>query len=149
MDSNQIQLIMSSWEKVSQDPMLIHSFYSKLFEIAPQTKSYFPNDVSKQSEKLAYTLGFVVGNLNRLDVIENSIEDLGRTHKRLKIKDEEYDFVKKALLLTLDEALEGDNHDALDAWDVALTHISNLMMNAKEEIVERRPSLLKRLFSRS
>lgn len=53
MTSTQINLIMDSWDKVSQDPTIIQIFYGKLFEIAPRTKSYFPEDLTKQCEKLA------------------------------------------------------------------------------------------------
>ena len=146
MTSSQIDAITGSWDQVSQDPDLIPKFYEKLFEIAPQTKSYFPDDMTKQSEKLAYTLGFVVGNLDRLEDIRESVEDLGRSHRKLKIKDEEYAFVKEALLTTIDNSLEGDSTAIIEAWDVAISYIANLMINAPEKRQPRIRPLFKRLF---
>ncbi|WP_436515952.1 globin domain-containing protein [Ekhidna sp. To15] len=148
MTSEQIEAITSSWEKVSQEKDLITCFYGKLFEIAPQTKRYFPQDLTKQSEKLAYTLGFVVGNLDRLEDIKEAVEDLGRTHRKLKIKDEEYGYVKEALLITIDEAIEGDNTTALQAWDSALSYIAGVMINAPDQRKVRKRSLFKRLFNK-
>ncbi|MEP1033365.1 globin domain-containing protein [Ekhidna sp.] len=148
MTPQQIEAITTSWEKVSQDPNLIQNFYGKLFEIAPQTKHYFPSDLTKQSEKLAYTLGFVVGNLDRLEDIQEAVEELGRTHRKLKIKDEEYGYVKDALLITIDEAIVGDNTTTIQAWDAALSYIAGLMINAPGERKPQRKSLFKRLFSK-
>lgn len=143
-----INSITSSWEKISQDPKLIENFYGKLFEIAPQSKRHFPNDLTKQSEKLAYTLGFVVGNLVRLDEIRDAVEELGRTHRKLKIKDEEYESVKEALLITIDEAIDGDNTLTIEAWDIALSSIIELMINAPDRRSHRKRTLFQRLFNR-
>ncbi len=142
----QIEAITSSWEVLSQEKDLIKNFYKKLFEIAPQTKDYFPDDLTKQSEKLAYTIGFVVGNLDRLEDIKDAVEDLGRIHRKLKIKDEEYGYVKEALLFTINDSIEGDNTVTIHAWDSALTYISELMINAPETRKITKKSLFKRLF---
>ena len=144
-----IESITTSWEKLSTEPKLIETFYGKLFEIAPQTRHYFPEDMTKQSEKLAYTLGFVVGNLNRLEDIKEAVEELGRTHRKLKVKDEEYEYVKQALLITIDETIDGDNTNAIEAWDIALSHIAEIMINAPEERKPTKKTLFQRLFGRS
>ncbi len=146
MTTEQIDLITKSWGKISQDPNLILSFYQKLFEIAPQTKDYFPSDLTKQSEKLAYTLGFIVGNLDRFENIEGAIRKLGTIHQKLKIKDEEYGFMKEALLFTIDNALSGDNTPTIQAWDTAFTLISDLMINAPTEIVPEKKGFFQKIF---
>ena len=149
MKQEQIDSITTSWERLSTEPNLIKTFYGKLFEIAPQTRHYFPEDMTKQSEKLAYTLGFVVGNLNRLEDIKEAVEELGRTHRKLKIKDEEYEYVKQALLITIDETLDGDNKTTLDAWDIALSYVSDVMINAPEIRKPSKRTLFQRLFGNS
>lgn len=146
MTSDQIDLITQSWGRVSQDPNLIQSFYKKLFEIAPQTKHYFPSDLTKQSEKLAYTLGFIVGNLDRFENIEEAIQKLGNVHQKLNIKDEEYGFMKEALLITIDNGLAGDNTPTIQAWDAAITQITELMINAPKEALPEKKGFLQKLF---
>lgn len=149
MTNEQIEKITKSWEIVSTDPTLVTKFYDRLFVIAPQVKRYFPADLSKQSEKLAYTLGFVVGNLNRLGEIKESIEDLGRTHNRLKIKPEYYAFVKDALLHTIKENLGSKEEPGMiESWDTALGYIASVMVNAPEKRQSRFPKLFSRLFSK-
>ncbi len=146
MTSEQIDLITKSWSRVSQDPNLIQSFYDKLFEIAPSTRHYFPADLTKQSEKLAYTLGFVVGNLDRLENIQDAIQNLGNTHKKLKVKEEEYGFMKEALLITIDNALSGDNTPTIQAWDEVLTYLSVSMINAENPPENKKKSFLNKIF---
>ncbi len=148
MTTEQIDLITHSWEEVSQDPEIIANFYRKLFQIAPHTKRYFPEDLTKQSEKLAYTLGFVVGNIDRMETIVESIQDLGRKHRQLRIRDEEYVYVKDALLATIDEALPGDNEQVLAAWDEAITYLSQVMIDAPATRTTGRRTLWDRLFNR-
>ncbi|WP_462250356.1 globin domain-containing protein [Ekhidna sp.] len=146
MTSEQIDLITKSWSRVSQDPNLIQSFYDKLFEIAPSTKHYFPADLTMQSEKLAYTLGFVVGNLDRLENIQDAIQKLGSTHKKLKVKEEEYGFMKEALLITIDNALSGDNTPTIQAWDEVLTYLAESMVNAENHSKNKKKSFLNKIF---
>lgn len=147
MNEQQIELINNSWDIVMQHPSPMLAFYDRLFEIAPNTKHYFPDDITKQSEKLAYTVGFVVSNLERFDEIKGSIEDLGRFHNKLKIQPEHYMAVKTALIDTI-ESVMGDKYskETGDAWDVALTAIATIMINAPEKREPRFKKLLSKIF---
>ncbi len=147
MNENQIKLINTSWDTVMQYPDAMLSFYDRLFEIAPQAKHYFPDDLTKQSEKLAYTIGFVVGNLERLDEIKGAIEDLGRFHNKLKIKPEYYLSVKTALIETIEHVMKDEYKKEMgDAWDVALTTVATIMINAPEKREPRIKKLLSKIF---
>lgn len=148
MTKAQIQHIQDSWAIVSTNPDLVTNFYNKLFAAAPQVRHYFKDDMSRQSEKLAYTLSFVVANLDRLDEIKESIEDLGRFHQRLHIKPEYYIAVKDILVKTIDEAMgEEPKKEALLAWDLALSTVASVMMNAPEKRKPRLINLVSRLFA--
>jgi len=149
MNEEAINLIRNSWLEVATYPNAILKFYDKLFEISPDSKRFFPEDLSRQSEKLAYTIGFAVENLERLDEIQESIEDLGRMHNELDIAAEYYVHVKDALIFTIKEALADSYHDEIgEAWDVALTHIATVMINAPEKKKEKRKNLLQKLFAK-
>ncbi|MEO9485603.1 MAG: globin domain-containing protein [Ekhidna sp.] len=148
MTSKQIDLIIKSWERISHEPQLIQKFYDKLFEIAPETRVYFQGDIAKQSEKFAYTLGFVAGNIERMDKIKKDIEELGRIHSKLLIKEEEYSYLKEALLITIDEALDGgDNTETIQAWDHVLTYISDLMINVSRGDKNKKKTFFSKIFS--
>lgn len=150
MDSKHIDRINYSWDIVAEHPGAMLSFYDKLFEVAPQVKHYFPNDLTKQSEKLAYTVGFVVGNLERLNEIEEAIQDLGRFHNRLKIKPEYYVVVKDTLIATIKDIMGARfSEDIRIAWDLALSTVAEIMINAPEKRENRMKKLIGKLFGRS
>ncbi|MEQ8474030.1 MAG: globin domain-containing protein [Marinoscillum sp.] len=147
MTADQVKTITDSWLIVSSQPNLVKSFYDKLFELAPHTKRFFPEDLSKQSEKLAYTLNFLVLNLDRIGEIKESIEDLGRMHNKMQILPEHYGYVKDALIYTILKNMEADAEEKAkvsEAWDLALTFVATTMINAPE----KREPRFSRLFAR-
>jgi hemoglobin-like flavoprotein len=147
MDQQSINLIRGSWEKLSVEPNKMMEFYDNLFEIAPDTRKLFPDDVSKQSEKLAYTITFLVSNLERIEEIKESIEDLGRIHNKLNIKPEYYGFVVQALLKTMKDTLQEQyNLETEEAWKAALTYVAEVMINAPEKRENRLKRLINKLF---
>jgi hemoglobin-like flavoprotein len=111
-------------------------FYKRLFELEPQYRALFPDDMAKQKRKLVAMLGFVVRSLDWPDANWRetvSEEDdlclvmlaLGRRHSDLyKVPDSSYDVVAQALLWTLDYGL-GKAFDARTraAW----THVYRLI----------------------
>ncbi|WP_436516291.1 globin domain-containing protein [Ekhidna sp. To15] len=107
-------------------------FYDHLFDIAPETIHYFPDDISKQSDKLAHTMNFVVSNLTRLEDIKNTIEELGRFHNRLDIEPEHYLKLSTALVRTIKENMGDRYKDEIgEAWNKVLEYLSQVMLNAR------------------
>ena len=132
MTAEVIRDIRSSWEyMVDNGPQKMLVFYDKLFEKAPQARGLFPKDLTRQSEKLAYTVGFVVANIDRIDTIKESIEDLGRVHNKLKIKKEYYPVVAETLVETIQHQM-GDKYKPQigESWMKALTALADMMINA-------------------
>jgi hemoglobin-like flavoprotein len=111
-------------------------FYKRLFELRPNYRALFPEDMGKQKRKLVAMLAFVVKSLDWPDANwrdTTSEEDdlclvmlaLGRRHTDLyKVPDASYDVVGEALLWTLDYGL-GKAFDARTraAW----THVYRLV----------------------
>jgi hemoglobin-like flavoprotein len=147
LDHLKINVIQYSWERILRDPDAMMKFYDRLFIAAPETRKLFPEDLSKQSEKLAYTIGFVVTNIDRLDSIKQSIEDLGRVHNKLNIKAEYYDIVITALIETIQDVMGQDFMPEIGvAWREALEYVSKLMINAPEKRENGFKKLLSKLF---
>jgi nitric oxide dioxygenase len=66
----QIALVQDSFAKVtpiSEQAAVL--FYDRLFEIAPQVKVLFPNDMAEQRRKLMVMLAAVVKGLGNLESI--------------------------------------------------------------------------------
>ena len=107
-------------------------FYGKLFELAPETRRLFLNDIAAQGTKLMTMLESVVSSLDNFDAMRERLRDLGRQHAGYGVKPEHYDTLMTALTWTFAQAL-GPDFDAAarEAWRVILTDISETMRTAK------------------
>jgi hemoglobin-like flavoprotein len=104
-------------------------FYKRLFELRPEYRALFPEDMKAQKRKLLQMLAFVVRSLEWADEAWRDTvpvdEDLflvvlalGRRHSELyKIPDDSYGPVGEALIWTLDYGLgEAFSDDVRKAW---------------------------------
>ncbi|HZU85106.1 MAG TPA: globin domain-containing protein [Polyangiaceae bacterium] len=115
-------------------------FYRRLFELRPEYRRLFPDDMRSQKRKLVAMLAFVVKSLDwpeaawRETVPEEDdlcliVLALGRRHSEIyKIPDSSYDVVGEALLWTLDYGL-GKKFDAAAraAWTRVYTVLALTM----------------------
>lgn len=149
MNENQITLIEESWNTASVVPNAMGLFYKRLFEIKPEVRSLFPESLEKQEEKLAYMLGYIVQNLNRLDDLTQSLENLGRSHAKSMVKAEHYPAVGEALIWTIEQALGKKYKPEIgEAWAIAFEHLSDKMINAPEKPEKGIGNLIAKLFKR-
>ncbi len=138
MTTEQVQLVQESWKKVL--PIAAQAgqlFYGRLFEIAPQVRGMFKEDITDQSKKLMGILAVVVSKLHRLDSIIDEVKKLGARHNKYDVKPEHYQPVAEALLWTLEQGL-GDawNEKLKEAWTAAYMTLAGAMIEAqKEELV--------------
>ncbi len=132
LNESQIQLIEFSWEVINENPLSMLKFYDHLFEIAPETIHFFPDDIRMQSDKLAHTMNFIVTHLNKLDNIECSINELGRFHNKLEIEPSHYSKLKVALIRTIKENMGEKYEESIgQAWETTLDYLSARMLGAK------------------
>jgi hemoglobin-like flavoprotein len=130
IDDAQKQAILRSWRLVVPiAETAADLFYKRLFELRPDYRSLFPDDISAQKRKLVKMLSFVVKSLDWPDSAWRDAvppEDdlmlvvlaLGRRHAVLyKIPDDSYGPVGEALLWTLDYGLgKAFTDDVREAW---------------------------------
>jgi hemoglobin-like flavoprotein len=91
-------------------PVAAALFYSRLFELAPQTEALFryplgTMGMARQGAKLIETLQVAVDYLDRPAQLTPLIEELGRRHASYGVKATDYDLVGAALLWTLQQSL--------------------------------------------
>jgi nitric oxide dioxygenase len=132
MQASDIDLVQSSFAKVAPiAPAAAKLFYGRLFEIAPQVKSLFKNDMDEQGRKLMMTLGVVVNGLKRLDGIVPVAQKLAIRHVEFGVKAEDYAPVGAALLWTLGQGLGADFTPKVEAaWTSAYATLSGVMIAA-------------------
>ena len=137
MNTQQIELVQASFEKVRPiADQAAETFYQRLFEIAPEYRSLFKNNIKKQGAMLMSTLGLAVGSLNNLEAILPAVQSLGRRHAGYGVTAEHYQPVAEAFLWTLDYYLgEAFTPELKDAWVEAYTILAGAMIEASSEAV--------------
>ena len=132
MTPQQIDLVQTSFQKVVPIAgTAADLFYGRLFEIAPEVRAMFPEDMKEQKIKLMSMLGTAVSNLHQLDVILPAVKDLGQRHKGYGVTEAHYAPVGAALLWTLEKGLGADfTPDVKAAWTETYTALAGVMTTA-------------------
>jgi hemoglobin-like flavoprotein len=153
MTPEQVKLVQSSFKQV--EPIADQAadlFYGRLFEIAPQVRPLFPNDMSEQKMKLMSMIGTAVNNLHQVEKIIPAVQELGRKHVGYGVTTEQYKPVGEALIWTLEKGL-GDafTPDVKEAWVTTYQTLEKVMTDAASEVVtapalKEKKGLLARMF---
>ena len=138
MTPDQIKLVQESFARVVPiADQAADLFYDRLFEIAPDVRPLFPEDMAAQKRKLMQTLSAAVGSLHRVEEVLPLLEDLGRRHVDYGARPEHYDTVGEALIWTLGQGLgEAFTPAVEEAWTKTYTMISEVMKGAAAEVAE-------------
>ena len=97
----EIRLIVESYDLISVGRRFARNFYARLFEISPEIRPMFPDDISVQAGKLTEMLAVLVGKLDRpLDLVM-TLEDLGMRHRGYGVAAQHFAPVGRALFETL------------------------------------------------
>lgn len=135
LTSHQIERIRATFAIVARTPReAAATFYARLFEVDPSTRSMFPADLEPQGRKLLGVLALVVDRLDDLDALGAEVEALGRRHAAYGVEARHYLSVRDALVWTLEDALGADFcQDARTGWRTAYVLLSARMMGAARE----------------
>jgi len=132
MNPRQIGLIKESWDKIFPiADKAAELFYGKLFEIDPELKKLFPEDMTEQGRKLMTMINTAVNSLDNLEAVVPAIQESGKRHVDYGVKDEDYDTVGEALIWTLGAGL-GDafTDDVKQAWVAVYGVLATTMKDA-------------------
>lgn len=128
----QIVVAQQSFEKVLPiADTVAEVFYRRLFELDPSLKRLFKGDMQAQGRKLMDMIQTVIYGLDQFDRIIPTVQDLGRHHGGLGVKDQDYDTVAAALLWTLERELGPDfTPEVKRAWIEVYSLLANTMKEA-------------------
>lgn len=135
MTPHQIQLIKSSWAKVSSlDPVIVGTlFYNKIFEMALGTENLFHGSIAEQSKKILAMLGYIFNKLDRLEEIIDEVKNLARRHVQYGVTEKHYEVGGDAFLWVLEKGLGEDwNEELKQAWSDCYSTLATAMINAAE-----------------
>jgi hemoglobin-like flavoprotein len=131
MAPEQVSLVQQSFAKVAPiSEQAAVMFYDRLFEVAPQVRAMFPDEMKEQRKKLMATLAVVVNGLSNLGTVLPAASALAKRHVGYGAKAEHYPVVGGALLWTLEKGL-GDawTPELAEAWTTAYGTLSGYMIS--------------------
>jgi hemoglobin-like flavoprotein len=135
MTQRQIELVENSWDFIlinTHDMGLI--FYNKLFELNPDLRRLFKEDIKSQSQKLVAMITFAVHKLHNFQQIALDVEALGRRHGKYNVDANHYATVAEALLWTLKKGLgKAWDDETSEAWMSLYRILSDIMIKAAEK----------------
>lgn len=135
MTPEQIDLVQASFRKVAPiaDTAAV-LFYDRLFVIAPELRSLFPEDMTEQRRKLMAMLAAAVNGLTDFGTIAPTVAALAARHNGYGVKPEHYAPVGAALIWTLQQGLGDEFTPSLEeAWVAVYTALSGFMQQAAAE----------------
>ena len=104
-------------------------FYERLFAADPGVRRLFPEDLTRLRAHFHAALALVVRNLDDMDVLAQSLRDLGVQHVHWGAQPKHYFTVREALLTALKELSGDDWSDELDQdWRDAIGAIASFML---------------------
>lgn len=135
MTPEQIKRVQDSFTKVRPIAgTAADLFYGRLFEIAPQVRGLFPDDMTEQKQKLMAMLGLAVANLAHPETVVPALQDLGRKHVAYGTQAAHYEPVGAALLWTLEQGLGPDfTPEVREAWTETYALVARVMQQAAAE----------------
>ncbi|NOQ63837.1 MAG: hemin receptor [Methyloprofundus sp.] len=129
---DEIEILQTTWGQVVEiKEAAAGLFYGRLFEVAPEVKPLFNNDMQTQGDKLISTIAKVVNSIDKLDRVVPVLQDLAIGHIEYDVLYEHYAIVGDTLLWTLEQGLgEGFTEETKRTWTKAYTVIAKVMTDA-------------------
>jgi nitric oxide dioxygenase len=134
----QVTLVQTSFAKVAPIAgMAADLFYDRLFEIAPDVRRMFPNDLAEQKKKLMAMLGTAVAGLTKPDALLPAVRALGARHAGYGVTAEHFAPVGAALIWALEQGLGAAfTPDVKAAWIEVYGVLSRTMIDGMQALLK-------------
>jgi hemoglobin-like flavoprotein len=102
MTPEQVDLIRKSFDAMwSMRGDIAELCYGRFFELAPDAKDLFPNDMERQRAKLMDMIAELVGSLDQGALFQSLVTHSGRQHARFGVQPSQYAALGEALIWSL------------------------------------------------
>lgn len=133
--TQQKELVQKTWVMVVPiADKAAELFYGRLFELEPEYRAMFKNDMTEQGKKLMKTINIAVEALNDVEPLVPTLKQMGADHAGYGVKDRDYNVVGAALLWTLEQGL-GDafTDEVRNAWGAVYELLASVMKQGAAE----------------
>ena len=104
MTPEQVHLIRKSFDALwPVHRRLAEVFYSRFFELAPNARRLFPDDMERQQIKLMDMIAAIVGALDKREIFQSIISYTGRQHAQFGVKRSHFVAFGDALIWGLEQ----------------------------------------------
>ena len=134
----QKELVQKTWTMVVPiADKAAELFYGRLFELEPEYKAMFKNDMSEQGKKLMKTINIAVEALDDVEPLIPVLKKMGADHVGYGVKDRDYNVVGAALLWTLEQGLgEAFTDEVKNAWAAVYELLASVMKEGAAEAAQ-------------
>jgi hemoglobin-like flavoprotein len=131
MTPEQVDLVRRSFDAIwPVRRALAQDFYSKLFELAPDARRLFPDDMERQHLKLMDMIAAIVGALDQHDLFQSLITYTGRQHAHFGVRPAHYAAFGEALIWGLEQQFGAAFTPQLkEAWRTLYSTVQDKMMD--------------------
>ena len=136
MTPKHVALVQTSFAKVAPIAgVAADLFYDRLFEIAPDVRRMFSNNLAEQKKKLMTMLGIAVAGLSKPEVLLPVVRALGARHAGYGVAARHFAPVGAALIWTLEKGLgEAFTPEVKAAWVEVYSVLSHAMIAGMEPL---------------
>ena len=135
MNQQQIHLVRSTFamvQPIAGDAAAL--FYDHLFRADPTLRPLFKGDMTHQGQRLMGMIGSALQLLDRPAALLPVLRSLGARHAGYRVREEHYDTVGTALILTLEQGLGAAfTAEARAAWVDLYGVIARTMLEGARE----------------
>ena len=104
MTPEQVDLVRKSFDALwPVHRKLADQFYSRFFELAPDARALFPQDIARQQLKLMDMIAAIVGALDKREIFQSIISYSGHQHAQFGVKRGHFVAFGEALIWSLEK----------------------------------------------
>lgn len=129
------EALRASWQAVQRHGEAVPLyFYSHLALCRPDIRDMFPVEMACQRDRFVAALGHILSNVDKAEVLDPYLGELGCQHARLGVMAEHFEPVEVSLLETLAYFLDEGWHPGLAAeWRAAYRTVADAMRMKGQE----------------
>jgi hemoglobin-like flavoprotein len=106
-------------------------FYSRFFELAPDARALFPQDIARQQLKLMDMIAAIVGALDQREIFQSIISYSGRQHAQFGVERAHFVAFGNALIWSLEQQVgTAFTPELKQAWTMLYNAVQNEMTRA-------------------
>jgi hemoglobin-like flavoprotein len=119
---------------------IAEAFYQRFFELLPEARSMFPQNMERLHLKLMDTIAALVGALDNPDMFQSIIDQIGRQHARFGVTPSHLTAFGDALLWTWEQHFgSAFTPEVRQAWTTLYQAVRSDMLRAIEADRRQRP----------